>query len=656
MRNSIFLHCAVLFLAALSPALVCAQFQQPTPEELKMTSDPKAPGAAAVYLDIEENDGLEQDVSTYHARIKVLTEKGKELATVQIPYLMGCEKLALVKGRTIHSDGTIVPLDARPENLLVVKTTEGRVERRVFTLPDVEVGSILEYSYETIFTDCDFYAFLRWELQRPYFIHKLHYAYGPPAYAVGDKHGELANRLITSQNLPEGIELKLNAAGHYILDLTDIPPIPDEQWMPPLRDAIYHVNFDYVNSLSLVDFWRREAQAWMESIKDFIAPGKTIRAAVTNLIQPGDSDLGKAKKLCAAVQALDNTDFSRKKTETERKKLKLKEIRRAEDIWTEQSGSGNELALLYLSMLRAAGLEAYAAAVADRDQGRFDPNHADFDQLDTVLVILRTEGQDIYLDPGEKKCRFGMLSWKHSGASGVRETSGGYDLATSPTYPYTQNKTLRTGDLDIDSQGAITGLLRFTMTGQAALYWRQEALEIDEGELKKEFDSELEEIVPEGVEAHVSHFLGLDDPESVLMAVIDVKGMLGVATAKRIVLPGFFLETRGTEPFLHEERRQTPVDMHYDAMVTDEITYRLPPGFALEGAPPATKTLWKDHAVYSTQTQNEPGKTTVARTLARAFTLAKPEEYQDLRGFYQKVAAADQAQLVLAIAPAGKSN
>jgi len=33
-----------------APALLIAQFQDPTPEEFKMTADPKAPGAAAVYL------------------------------------------------------------------------------------------------------------------------------------------------------------------------------------------------------------------------------------------------------------------------------------------------------------------------------------------------------------------------------------------------------------------------------------------------------------------------------------------------------------------------------------------------------------------------------------------------------------------------------
>ena len=38
------------------------------------------------------------------------------------------------------------------------------------------------------------------------------------------------------------------------------------------------------------------------------------------------------------------------------------------------------------------------------------------------------------------------------------------------------------------------------------------------------------------------------------------------------------------------------------------------------------------------------------------FTFAKPEEYQDLRGFYQKIAAADQQQLVLTRTPVAKGN
>src|ERR1700686_1070609 len=68
------------------PLLSHAQFQAPTPEELKMTSDPKAPGADAVYLYREETEDDPHHFRTVYARIKVLTEKGKELATVQVAY------------------------------------------------------------------------------------------------------------------------------------------------------------------------------------------------------------------------------------------------------------------------------------------------------------------------------------------------------------------------------------------------------------------------------------------------------------------------------------------------------------------------------------------------------------------------------------------
>jgi hypothetical protein len=61
-------------------------------------------------------------------------------------------------------------------------------------------------------------------------------------------------------------------------------------------------------------------------------------------------------------------------------------------------------------------------------------------------------------------------------------------------------------------------------------------------------------------------------------------------------------------------------------------------------------------ALFVAKSLAEATQVTVAQTLTRAFTVAKPEEYTDLRGFYQKVAAADQVQVVLSVTPAGKSN
>ena len=145
MRISVLARNALLLLAIASPALLLAQFQQPTDEELKMTSDPKAPGAAAVYLNVEEVTDDPLHYHSFYARIKVLLEKGKELATVEIPYQRGNFKVDDIKARTIHSDGTVIPLAAKPEDLLASKTTDKQIGRMVFTLPSVEVGSILEY-------------------------------------------------------------------------------------------------------------------------------------------------------------------------------------------------------------------------------------------------------------------------------------------------------------------------------------------------------------------------------------------------------------------------------------------------------------------------------------------------------------------------------
>ena len=422
--------------------------------------------------------------------------------------------------------------------------------------------------------------------------------------------------------------------------------------MPPIESFLYSVRFYYGGLVlnSVDDFWQVAAKNWSKDVDHFVEPTKTIRDAVAGLVAPADSDLVKAQKLYAAVEALDNTDYSRKKSTSELKQSKQKEVKRNEDIWTQKSGDSNDMALLYLSMLRAAGLTAYANLVVDRRHGVFDANYMTFDQFDYLLVTLNAGGKEILLDPGEKMCPFGTVSWRHSNAGGLRQGADGPSRSVTPAQVFGANTIKRSGELTVDAQGGVTGTLQIVMTGQEALSWRQWALEVDAAQLKKDFDSGLDKIVPEGVEAHVDHFLGLDDPDSLLMAVVKVTGTLGTATAKRMILPGFFFETRESEPFVNEETRLEPIDMHYAEQVTEQLTYDLPVGISVEGAPQDTRVSWEGHAVYIVKAKSDAGQLTVARVLARAFDVAKPLEYNDLRGFYQKVSAADQGQIVLSVA------
>jgi hypothetical protein len=653
MRNPIFLHSAVLFLAALSPAVVGAQFQQPNPEELTMTSDPKAPGADAVYLEYREIDNSQSAYWTTYARIKVLTEKGKEAATISVPFLKGDMRVNAIHGRTIHSDGTIIPLIGKPEQLLGVKAGRLDIEKKVFTMPSVEVGSIIEYSYDL---SSPYLGWPRWEVQKDYFVHKEHFEFMAPSDVPSSGTTYWAR-------LPSTVAVKSGFDGFYKLDMSDVPPAPNEDWMPPSDSRLYMVNFHYWTPFNTGTigadpeaFWSYEARVWSTAVDDLTAPSKELKQVADQLVSPSDSDLEKARKLYAAVEALDNTDFSRTKTQTERKKLKMKSEWRLEETWKLKSGSKDELALLYLALLHSEGLTAYAVEVVDRDKGVFDQTIVDPDEFDSTLVILESDGKQILLDPGDKMCPFQTVNWRHSLASGIGQSAKGPSSTTTPAQQYANNTERRTGILTLDASGGVSGQLQFTMTGQEALRWRQTALENDLSEVKKQFDDELAAIVPDGVQAHVDGFEAIDDPNANLIAMVNINGTLGVSTAKRLVIPGFFFETRGNIPFVNEEKRLEPVDMHYAERATDQITYRLPAGVTVEGAPQDANISWPNHALFVAKSLTQANQITTAQTLTRAFTLARPEEYSNLRGFYQKVAAADQAQLVLAIAPERKSN
>jgi len=56
------------------------------PEELRMTAEPKAPGAAAIILELQfDRDDWLFKISKY-VRVKVLTEEGRKFGDLEIPY------------------------------------------------------------------------------------------------------------------------------------------------------------------------------------------------------------------------------------------------------------------------------------------------------------------------------------------------------------------------------------------------------------------------------------------------------------------------------------------------------------------------------------------------------------------------------------------
>src|SRR3954451_21250412 len=125
-----------------------AEFRDPTPAEKAMTSVDFAPGAAAVILNWHQVVDDKNTFRTDYFRIKILTEEGEKYGDVEVPHIALLSDVNHIKARTVRPDGTIAAFDGKTFDKVVVKVGGIRLIAKTFTLPDVQVGSIIEYRYD----------------------------------------------------------------------------------------------------------------------------------------------------------------------------------------------------------------------------------------------------------------------------------------------------------------------------------------------------------------------------------------------------------------------------------------------------------------------------------------------------------------------------
>ena len=638
-----FLACAPLF---------ASEWSQPTPDQLKMTSDPAAPNAPAVFLYYEEIVDDKMHFHKVYAEVKILNEKGKEdFSEIEIPYESGEASITVdqVQGRTIEPDGTVVPFTGKPYQKELLKMGTEKVMEKVFSLPDLRVGSIIEYQY-TINYDQYWYEPPRWMIQQQYYVHEAHYHFAPTDSSIpiistdAQGHENPVNHLLFFHSLPHGAQVRSGFDG-FDLVVDNIPALPDEPYTPPLGSFSYRVIFYYSPYDSGQEFWKAEGKYWSKDVDRFAEPSGRIRAIVAQIVSPGDSEEQKLEKIYAAVMTVENTDFTREHSQQENRAEGQKD-KRAADIWVNKRGNSNEITRLFIAMARAAGLKTYAMIVTERNQNMLNLGYLYWGQLSDEIAIVNVNGKEQYFDPGERYCEYGKVDWLHHQMMGIRQTDDGTTVAEVPIALYTDNSILRTADLMLGVNGAVQGQIRIILTGAEALRWRQYALANDEEATKKAFQKEIQADVPAGVLVKTDHFLALTDYTSNLMAVLDVSGSMGTETGKRVFVPASFFEANAT-PLFSTQERESPVDLHYPFIARDQVTLTLAPGLTVEGVPANAQIPYPHMADYQAAYGGKGSLYEENRLLAVANTLYETTDYPQLRGFFQKVGAQDQQQVVL---------
>ncbi|MDQ2832669.1 MAG: DUF3857 and transglutaminase domain-containing protein [Acidobacteriota bacterium] len=657
-------------LLALASPLARAQWTQPTPEELSMTSQPEVPGAPAVYLFREEITDDDMHMYSIYVRLKVLTEGGKENANVTLNYQHtaygASTSIENVEGRTIHADGTVIPFTGKPYDKLVEKTHGLKFMEKVFTLPDVAVGSIIEYRYKIRYGDNYFIA-PSWYIQSNLFTRKSHYMWKPTdkQLITDDDRGQLTSMIFWTPVLPPGTVVKqTTTAGvgafhgtRTTLEVNahDTPPIAEEDFMPPLASLSYRVMFYYSPYRNEEEYWQKEGKHWAKLRDKFIGPGSGVIAAVHELTASSDTEDQKLRKLYAAVMKLENTSYTRQHTTSEEKSQGLREVRNTDDIWARKRGNNDDLTALFVAMARAAGSKAYLARITSRDHNLFLAGFLNLSQLDDDLAIINIDGKEQFFDPGARFCPYGHLAWKHTMVQGIRQTDGASAFVHTPGESYQFSHSTRTANLTLNDHGEVSGNVTLSFEGSPALTWRQRSLEGDSASLEREMRTTVEKLMPQGVEVKVASIEKLDDYEQPLVVHLDVSGTLGSSTGKRLLVPADLFESN-EKPTFPNSRREIPVMFESSRYNQDAIRIRFPAGFSIESLPLNEKVSLKSSAICAIKTESTPTSFTFRRDFVMAEIIFPTDEYADLRSFYSKVESKDQESVVLtAVQPASMS-
>jgi Domain of Unknown Function with PDB structure (DUF3857)/Transglutaminase-like superfamily len=632
---------------------------EPTAEELKMTSQAQVPGAAAVYLYREETTDDKLHFFSIYVRLKVLTDKGKEFGNVELSYANqkdgGGYTVNDISGRTIHPDGTVIPFTGKAFEKLIEKSQTTKYMAKVFSLPSVEVGSIIEYRYTLRYDDHYFMA-PQWFIQSELFTRKAHYKWEPTSEQLvsSDDRGQVTNSIAWTPILPKGVEVKLrNLPGSdqrvFEVNAEDVPPAPDEELMPPISSLTYRVLFYYSPYRSNAEFWKEEGKHWSKLQDKFIGPGRGVSDAVKQLVAASDTPDQKLRKIYAAVMELENTDFTHEHSAAEEKSQGLKEIHNTDDILARKRGASDQLALLFVAMARAAGFKAYAMTVTNRDRHIFLPTYFSLSQFDDTIALVNVDGKELTFDPGSRYCPYGHMAWKHTMVGGLRQADSGAVIAYTQGEPYTSSQVQRIADLKIDESGLVTGTVKMTFIGASALRWRQIVLRGDATALEHDLRTRVEELLPSGMEVKVSSISKVADYEQPLVADFTVKGNIGSSTGKRLLLPANVFQVNSKPTFSHE-KREVAVAFDYPYDNKDAIRIVFPATFAVESLPASESYQYVKSSAYAFKTESTPTSVTIRRELAMADILFPPTEYQALRSYYGKFETKDQENVVLRVA------
>jgi hypothetical protein len=608
------------------------------PADLAAKDSQEKPGAQAVYLYREDNGDDTANRDDFYVRIKIFTEEGKKYADVEIPYEREVFSITNVHARTIRPDGSVVEWNGKLLDKTIVKARGYKVQEKTFTLPEVEVGSIIEYKYRKSLNP-EFLFDNTWEVQGDLFTRQAKFAF----------HSSTLYDLVWIPfRIPEANKVDKGKDGLIRLDIQNVPALEKEDYMPPEDVLRARVDFFYTQhgTIDVDKFWKDAGKRWFDSSDSFIGHRKGVADEAARIVSSDDPPEVKLRKLYTRVQKIRNLSFEHEKTEQEEKRERLKDNDNVEEVLKRGVGNGVTIDYLFCALARAAGFDASVVRVSTRNRFFFTKNMLETRQLNDVVIAVKLGDKDLYLDPGNAHAPFGLLPWMEAGVTGLKLDKQGGQFVTTTQTKSSDAVTQRVAKLVMENDGEVHGTLTVTFTGQEAMLRRLDTDEDDNAGRKKSLLDEAKSWVPAGATVELTNSPDWTGPEVPLVAEFNLKmHAWGTSTGRRVLLSERVFTSPISRQFDHTSRIY-PVYFNYAYTGVDDVTLQLPLVLRVGSLPPPQDRR-TDMGFYQVSCEKQEASIHLTRKMGLTGILYPVQVYAELRNFFNQVKAGDEQQVVL---------
>ena len=647
-----------------------------TDQDRQFKDVPGNPGASAVRLYFAHYIDDNASGEFFYERVKILNEKalnpdeeGKTYADVEIPVVSIAAlpyginlivRMVDLKARTIHPDGSIVEFNGKVFEKTSYKGHGSKIAYKAFSMPAVTVGSIVEYKYRLvwdsriespIYFNYKIFSSDEWVMQSELYTVKEHLTYRPYEGGVGQSQAGAQYEWGGAQisrvtfNLKDKPKSKGNESE---IEMHDVPAFQAEDYMPPENNFKPSVVFFYSRKgIGSTDKeWQDIGKTRSEYLEERLGRNPGVREAALQAIG-SESDAGqKLRKLYLRAQQVRNLSYERQRTDEELKKENLQRNLGAGDVLTHGYGSSEDITLLFVALARAAGFEASMVQASDRKTRFFSKDWTSLRQINSVMAVVNLNGTDIFLEPGNKFCPYGMVRWNHTETDALKLDKKGITFVKPPTPGFDKSLTRRTAQLSIATDGTLTGIVTLELQGQEAVERRLDGVDRDDAGRKKALEEELKQLLPAGAVVKITDLKGWENVEEPLVATLSLEVPAYAAVAgKLLMVPACVFQTRQNRAFTHAERKY-PVYFPYPFTESDYTSIEVPAGFTVESVPQQQDVSLK-YARYQSVAQFDGARLIAQRRLAFNGIFVPLEKYSELKDFFGKVKNGDEQQAVL---------